>query len=75
MLEELQQRKQALKQAASTPRARHHRDRGDDVPEHPHRRPHPGGVRVWFARLQMPVLRVAVSEPDFFATSTTRRAG
>jgi hypothetical protein len=23
---------------------------------------------VWFARLQMPVLRVAVSEPDFFAT-------
>lgn len=24
-------------------------------------------VRVWFARLQMPVLRVAVSEPDFFA--------
>jgi len=25
-------------------------------------------VRVWFARLQMPVLRVAVSEPDFFAT-------
>jgi hypothetical protein len=26
-------------------------------------------VRVWFARLQMPVLRVAVSEPDFFATT------
>jgi hypothetical protein len=25
-------------------------------------------VRIWFARLQMPVLRVAVSEPDFFAT-------
>jgi hypothetical protein len=25
-------------------------------------------VRVWFARLQMPVLRVAVGEPDFFAT-------
>jgi hypothetical protein len=25
-------------------------------------------MRVWFARLQMPVLRVAVSEPDFFAT-------
>jgi hypothetical protein len=24
---------------------------------------------VWFARLQMPVLRVAVSEPDFFATT------
>ncbi len=28
----------------------------------------PAGVRVWFARLQMPVLRVAVTEPDFFAT-------
>ena len=25
-------------------------------------------MRVWFARLQMPVLRVAVTEPDFFAT-------
>jgi hypothetical protein len=25
-------------------------------------------VRVWFARLQMPVLRVAIGEPDFFAT-------
>ncbi|OYY61335.1 MAG: hypothetical protein B7Y51_10335 [Burkholderiales bacterium 28-67-8] len=30
----------------------------------------PAAVRVWFARLQMPVLRVAVGEPDFFATST-----
>lgn len=29
----------------------------------------PASVRVLFARLQMPVLRVAVSEPDFFATS------
>jgi hypothetical protein len=28
----------------------------------------PSGMRVWFARLQMPVLRVAVTEPDFFAT-------
>jgi hypothetical protein len=28
----------------------------------------PAAIRVWFARLQMPVLRVAVSEPDFFAT-------
>ena len=28
----------------------------------------PAAVRVWFARLQMPVLRVAVGEPDFFAT-------
>jgi len=29
----------------------------------------PATVRVWFARLQMPVLRVAVGEPDFFATN------
>ena len=29
----------------------------------------PASVRVWFARLQMPVLRVAVCEPDFFATT------
>ena len=27
----------------------------------------PPRIRVWFARLQMPVLRVAVTEPDFFA--------
>jgi type III secretion system FlhB-like substrate exporter len=26
----------------------------------------PTGIRVWFARLQMPVLRLALSEPDFF---------
>ena len=25
-------------------------------------------IRVWFARLQMPVLRVAISEPEFFGT-------
>ncbi|WP_077036880.1 DUF1631 family protein [Pelomonas sp. KK5] len=29
----------------------------------------PAVLRVWFARLQMPVLRVAVSEPDFFAAT------
>ncbi|HEY4080473.1 MAG TPA: DUF1631 family protein [Burkholderiaceae bacterium] len=29
----------------------------------------PATVRVWFARLQMPVLRVAVTEPDFFAAA------
>ncbi|HYF20496.1 MAG TPA: DUF1631 family protein, partial [Ramlibacter sp.] len=28
----------------------------------------PPGVRVWFARLQMPVLRVALAEPEFFGT-------
>jgi hypothetical protein len=26
----------------------------------------PPGIRVWFARLQMPVLRMALDEPDFF---------
>jgi hypothetical protein len=29
----------------------------------------PTGVRVWFARLQMPVLRLALSEPEFFGTT------
>lgn len=28
----------------------------------------PFSARVWFARLQMPVLRVAIAEPEFFAT-------
>ncbi|MEJ5989514.1 DUF1631 family protein [Ramlibacter sp. PS3R-8] len=28
----------------------------------------PATVRVWFARLQMPVLRVALGEPEFFGT-------
>ncbi len=69
MLEELHQRKQALKQAASTPVERATIEivallfqsilTEERIPAQ---------VRVWFARLQMPVLRVAVSEPDFFAT-------
>jgi hypothetical protein len=29
----------------------------------------PPAMRVWFARLQMPVLRVALAEPDFFGTA------
>jgi len=29
----------------------------------------PPGIRVWFARLQMPVLRVALAEPDFFGSA------
>ncbi len=29
----------------------------------------PSGIRVWFARLQMPVLRVALEDPDFFGTT------
>ena len=69
LLEELNQRKLALKQAASTPVERATIEivallfqsilTEERIPT---------AVRVWFARLQMPVLRVAVSEPDFFAT-------
>ncbi len=69
MLEELVQRKQVLKQAAATPEERATIEivallfqsilTEDRIP---------ATVRVWFARLQMPVLRVAVTEPDFFAT-------
>ena len=69
MLEELHQRKQALKQAAATPVERATIEivallfqsilTEERIP---------AAVRVWFARLQMPVLRVAVGEPDFFAT-------
>jgi hypothetical protein len=69
LLEELHQRKQALKQAASTPVERATIEivallfqsilTEERIP---------AVVRVWFARLQMPVLRVAVAEPDFFAT-------
>jgi hypothetical protein len=69
LLEELNQRKQALKQAATTPVERATIEivallfqsilTEERIPSE---------IRVWFARLQMPVLRVAVSEPDFFAT-------
>ncbi|MEO7855150.1 MAG: DUF1631 family protein [Rubrivivax sp.] len=69
LIEELHQRKQALKQAAGSPEERATIEivallfqsilTEDRIP---------AAVRVWFARLQMPVLRVAVGEPDFFAT-------
>ena len=69
LLEDLQQRKQALKDAAGTPAERATIElvammfqsilTEDGIP---------AVMRVWFARLQMPVLRVAVSEPDFFAS-------
>lgn len=69
MLEELQQRKQVLKKSAATPEERATIEivallfqsilTEERIP---------ASVRVWFARLQMPVLRVAVTEPDFFAT-------
>lgn len=69
LLEELHQRKQALKMAATTPVERATIEivallfQSILMEERI-----PAVVRVWFARLQMPVLRVAVSEPDFFAT-------
>jgi hypothetical protein len=69
LLEELHQRKQQLKQAAASPVERATIEivallfqsilTEERIP---------AVVRVWFARLQMPVLRVAVGEPDFFAT-------
>jgi hypothetical protein len=69
MAEDFAQQKEALKQAANTPGERATIEivammfqailTEEGIP---------AGVRVWFARLQMPVLRVAVSEPDFFAT-------
>ena len=69
LLQELQARKQALKQAATTPVERATIEivalmfqsllTEERIPT---------AVRVWFARLQMPVLRVAIVEPDFFAT-------
>ena len=68
LLEDLKQRTQALKRAAATPEERATIEivallfqsilTEDRIP---------ASIRVWFARLQMPVLRVAVSEPDFFA--------
>lgn len=69
LLEDIQQRKQQLKKAAATPEERATIEivallfqsilTEERIP---------ASVRVWFARLQMPVLRVAVTEPDFFAT-------
>lgn len=69
LLQELQARKQLLKEAATTPVERATIEivalmfqavlTEERIP---------ATVRVWFARLQMPVLRVAIVEPDFFAT-------
>jgi hypothetical protein len=69
VLQSLQESKQALKKAAATPVERATIEivallfqailQEEKLP---------AAIRVWFARLQMPVLRVAVSEPDFFAT-------
>ena len=69
MLDELKQRSRTLKRLAATPEERATIEivallfqsilTEDRIPSK---------IRVWFARLQMPVLRVAVTEPDFFAT-------
>ncbi|WP_231512471.1 DUF1631 family protein [Paucibacter sp. KBW04] len=74
VLEDLQQRnhsvKQVLKQAADTPAERATIELVAMMFQSILMEDHiPAAVRVWFARLQMPVLRVAVSEPDFFATT------
>ena len=69
LLEELNKNKQALKQAANSPAERATIEIVALMFQSiltEERIPAP--VRVWFARLQMPVLRVAVGEPDFFAT-------
>ncbi|WP_290872379.1 DUF1631 family protein, partial [Aquabacterium sp.] len=69
LLQDLQQNKQALKQAASTPVERATIEIVALLFQHILMEERlPASIRVWFARLQMPVLRVAVSEPDFFAT-------
>jgi len=68
VLQDLQDNKRALKQAASTPNERAIIEivallfQSILMEERL-----PATIRVWFARLQMPVLRVAVTEPDFFA--------
>ncbi len=69
-LEALRRQKDALKQAANTPVERATVEivalmfqsilTEDTITP---------SIRVWFARLQMPVLRVAIAEPDFFAAA------
>ncbi|MDE2593626.1 MAG: DUF1631 family protein [Burkholderiales bacterium] len=69
LVQDLQQNRQVLKKAAATPIERATIEvvallfQSILMEERL-----PATIRVWFARLQMPVLRVAVSEPDFFAT-------
>lgn len=70
LMRDLRERQVALKQAATTP-AEHATIElvallfqsiltEDRIP---------AALRVWFARLQMPTLRVAIAEPDFFSTT------
>jgi hypothetical protein len=70
LLQELRERQAALKAAASTPAERATVElvallfqailTEEKIPAQ---------LRVWFARLQMPTLRVAIAEPDFFSTA------
>lgn len=70
LLNELRERQTALKQAATTPAERATVElvallfqailTEERIPAQ---------LRVWFARLQMPVLRVAIAEPDFFSAA------
>ena len=70
MIDALRQQKQALKSVANTQEERATIEvvallfqsilTEDRIPT---------SVRVWFARLQMPTLRVAISEPDFFSSA------
>lgn len=70
LLQELRERQGALKAAASTPAERATVElvallfqsilTEERIPAQ---------LRVWFARLQMPTLRVAIAEPDFFSTA------
>lgn len=70
ILRDLEDSKRALKQAAATPVERATIEIVALLFQHILTEERlPATIRVWFARLQMPVLRVAVSEPDFFATT------
>jgi len=70
LLQELRERQTALKAAATTPAERATVElvallfqailTEERIPAQ---------LRVWFARLQMPTLRVAIAEPDFFSTA------
>ena len=69
LVHDLQQSRQLLKKAAATPVERATIEVVALLFQHILTEERlPAAIRVWFARLQMPVLRVAVSEPDFFAT-------
>jgi hypothetical protein len=70
LMEALQQRKRVLKAAAATPTERASIEIVALMFQSIFSEERiPSSIRVWFARLQMPVLRLALVEPDFFATT------